>query len=102
MYDNKIWTAPLYYVQLVIYLAAQLCDSRDQDDLFGVSSRDQYTMLGVCSLLALLPLALGDGSAGPGGNGTVRSCAGQAGESCIFPFDYYGTVYYACVKVYRI
>ena len=49
-------------------------------------------------------------------NATVRGCAGQShfspvkspsqcqvsgvnGSPCIFPFDYYGTVYYACVWV---
>ena len=31
-------------------------------------------------------------------NGTQRSCAGQGGEHCIFPMDYYGTIYYACIK----
>ena len=31
-------------------------------------------------------------------NGTVRSCRGVDGSQCFFPFDYYGTVYYACIK----
>ena len=31
-------------------------------------------------------------------NGTQRSCAGTGGEHCVFPMDYYGTVYYSCIK----
>ena len=43
--------------------------------------------LGPLLLLLLLPLL------------TLLSLSGVDGSPCIFPFDYYGTVYYACVWV---
>ena len=46
------------------------------------------------SLVILFLLGVSDAAQ----NGTQRSCAGTAGETCVFPFDYYGTVYYACVQ----
>ena len=84
-----------------------------KSNLFTPKSTISFKMkyLTVFSLLILFS------SANCEGNGTVRGCAGkplskiykpiqiynilkgQDGTPCIFPFDYYGTVYYSCIKV---